>query len=190
MGTFIDTVSDVLTSVNNLLEKRNESCLFVTVLFGILDMNTGELSYCNAGHPPPLLMKKEGSFFKLPLTNGMALGIEEDFYYQRHTVQLNQDDVLLLFTDGVTEAENKEKHLYGDNRIEETFQKVAPDCCCKDINQLIVDDVEKFTQGAGQSDDITLLSVRWKGAQLSLKGKLKVHFNNDLHVLYVHVCVQ
>ncbi|RAP36448.1 hypothetical protein DID80_05440 [Candidatus Marinamargulisbacteria bacterium SCGC AAA071-K20] len=179
----IDSVSDVLTSVNNLLEQRNEHCLFVTVLFGILDMNSGKLTYCNAGHPPPLLFKKDGSFSKLPLTNGMAVGIESGFYYQSNTVTLDQDDTLLLFTDGITEAENVDKDLYGDDRVDALFKQIGVENDCKEINQIVVKDVQAFTAGANQSDDITVLSVRWKGSHVSLKDKVKVHFNNDLQEL-------
>lgn len=179
----LDNVSDILTNINNLLESRNDHCLFVTLLFGILDMNTGLLTYCNAGHPPALIMKQSGEFLKLPTTNGMAVGIEQGFYYQNKTIQLDQSDTLLLFTDGITEAENTRQNLYGDERIDAIFKRVSQSKSCEMINQFIIDDVKNFTKGASQSDDITLLSLRWKGNNVTLKDKVKVHFENDLQEL-------
>ncbi len=178
-----NTVSEVLTTANNLLTARNEQCLFVSVFFGALDMLSGELSYCNAGHPPPFILNKNGSLQKIPLTNGMALGIEEGFYYEQKTLTLNPDDILILFTDGINEAENTKQELYGDTRLETVFKHIPKNSTCKDINDLIIKDVQNFTLNTPQSDDITLLSLKWQKPNISLKGAIKVHFKNDLQEL-------
>ena len=133
--------------------------MFVTVFYGIYNMKTGEVKYTNAGHNPPYLLKQDGTLERLPMTGDMAIGIFEDLEYHETSIQLGKGDTLLLYTDGVTEAVNPKDEEFQEERLEQTLKKLAGQTC-----QVIIDtikaDVKTFANGAEQSDDITLLSLK------------------------------
>lgn len=159
-----DSVSECIQYVNNLLHKESVSSMFVTVFYGILNKQSGEVEYVNAGHNPPfgILSQETG---KLELTGGMALGVVEDFNYKSKTIQLNKGDKLLLYTDGVIEAFNRDEEAYGEERFVNLLNETL-DQPIKLIIEKILDDVHNFAGGASQSDDITLLGLTFKGDEI------------------------
>jgi phosphoserine phosphatase RsbU/P len=156
-----DTVSECMQYVNNLLCNESVSSMFVTVFYGILDTLTGEVEYVNAGHNPPYLISAEG-IIKVEMTNGLALGVLEDFDFQSKKLKMKNGDQLLLYTDGVVEAFNMEEAAYSEDRFENFLNEnlqLSPEA-------LIVKsfaDVNDFKGSAPQSDDITLLGIIYKG---------------------------
>ena len=122
---------------------------------------TGEVRYTNAGHNPPYLLKSDGTLEKLPMTGDMAIGIFEDLDYHEKSLQLGQGDTLLLYTDGVTEATNRAEEEFKEERLEQTLKKLAGQTC-QQIIDTIKADVKTFTDGAEQSDDITLMAMKRK----------------------------
>lgn len=155
-----ESVSECMRYVNNLLCKESFSCMFVTVFYGILNTQTGEIEYVNAGHNPPYVLTENG-IKKVDLTDGIALGIVNDFSFQSKKIQLKNNDNLILYTDGVTEAFNWDEAAYS----EEKFEIFLTDSKSLEIDQIIknsFDDVFEFVDGAPQSDDITLLGLSFK----------------------------
>jgi sigma-B regulation protein RsbU (phosphoserine phosphatase) len=135
--------------------------MFVTVFYGILNTQTGEVNYVNAGHNPPYLISSN-KIEKVEMTDGMALGVMNDFEYKSKTLQLKKDDKLVLSTDGVVEAFDREETAYGEER----FEHYLITNCNHPIEKIIknsFDDVCGFVDGAPQSDDITLLGLTYKG---------------------------
>lgn len=152
---------ECLTYVNNLLCIESVSSMFVTVFYGILDFKTGELIYANGGHNPPYLLTSKGELKTLELTDGIALGVADGIVYKSKTVQLNHGDKIFTFTDGVTEAMDKEFQLYSEERLE-NFLRNNHNLNVTDLVNQLFSTVHEFANEAIQSDDITVLSVEFK----------------------------
>ena len=156
-----DSVSDCMRYVNNLLCIESVSSMFVTVFYGILNTQTGEVDYVNAGHNPPYLLSTEG-ISKIEMTNGLALGVMDDFNFESKKLHLKKGDQLLLYTDGVVEAFNLEETAYGEEKFE-NFLNENRNHPVETIIKRSFADVNDFVDGAPQSDDITLLGITFKG---------------------------
>jgi phosphoserine phosphatase RsbU/P len=155
-----DLVSECMEYVNNLLCKETVSSMFVTVFYGILNTQTGEVDYVNAGHNPPYLLTAEG-ISKVEMTDGLALGVLDDFKFNSKKLQLKKGDQLLLFTDGVVEAFDLEDTAYGEEKFE-NFLNENLNHPIETIIKKSFADVNDFVDGAPQSDDITLLGITFK----------------------------
>lgn len=156
-----DSVSECITHVNNLLCKESVSSMFVTVFYGILNTQTGEVDYVNAGHNPPYLLSSDG-ISKIEMTNGLALGVIDDFVFESKKIQLKKGEQLLLSTDGIVEAINLEETAYGDEKFE-NFLNDNRTLPVETIIKKSLTDVNEFADAAPQSDDITLLGLTFKG---------------------------
>lgn len=151
---------ECMTYVNTLLCNESISSMFVTVFYGILDLKTGEVEYSNAGHNSPYLLGKDGSVKPLPLTGGVVLGAMEDIQYKANTITLANGDSILLYTDGITEAFSCDDNIYSEQRLEKLLLSIH-NKPLKEIVDCIVEDVNKFSQGVSQADDLTLLAVKY-----------------------------
>ncbi|MDD3885765.1 MAG: SpoIIE family protein phosphatase [Victivallaceae bacterium] len=158
---FADPVK-LVTRMNKLLSRSNESMMFVTYFAGVLDLASGDFDYCNAGHNPPLIARGDHTLDVLTGRHGMALGVDADAVYQGGHTRLKPGDTMLIYTDGVSEAEDTSGRLFGINEVEKIMIRrsaALPDIIADDI----LGAVAKFTSGAEQSDDITLLAVKYNG---------------------------
>jgi sigma-B regulation protein RsbU (phosphoserine phosphatase) len=154
--------ASILSHVNTELAQRNESCMFVTVFLGILDLQRGELSYSNAGHNPPYLKRSSGELIRIDQRHGPIIGAAEGLAYKQDRVDLSTGDLVFLYTDGVTEAMNAGNELYTEERLKNllsarTFSSV------EEAVQAGIDDVWAFQGNAEQADDVTVLSVFYAG---------------------------
>lgn len=154
----------VLGQVNDVLSQDNAAMMFVTLLYSILDPPSGRFSYACGGHDPPLLVHADGSCEFLQHSGGMALGVFRGADYQCRTVQLSPGDTLVLFTDGVTEAQNTKGEQFGMERLEAVFSS-APPASAERANAAVVSAVSEFVGGAAQFDDLTCAAVRYRGGQ-------------------------
>ncbi len=155
------STEECMSYVNRLLCNESVSCMFVTVFYGILNTTNGEVEYVNGGHNPPYILSDK-AISKVEMTGGTILGCLEDFDYRSKKIQLNPGDLLFLFTDGVTEAFNTKEELYGETRLEsflEAHLSHTIEEIVKESNQAVTD----FSIGVPQSDDITLLAIRYHG---------------------------
>jgi NarL family two-component system response regulator LiaR len=153
-----DTRPDLaLGAANQRILSDTHAGLFVTVFYGILDVDSGKLTYCNAGHNPPYLIstRREVPIQELVRT-GMPLGVFEDVDWEQGTAQLAPGDVLVLYTDGITEAQDRRQAFFGDRRLRETAQANLG-CSALDIHQAVITEVQQFVGDAPQFDDITLM---------------------------------
>lgn len=158
-----DDFSAVVQCANRQLCENNEEMMFVTVFMGMLDLKTGKFVYVNAGHTPPMIRHKHkgnSTFEYLPVEKNCVLGINEELQFKQQEVYLKQDDELFLYTDGVTEAINKEKKLYSLERLYSNLNKINQKSSCQDILRNIKISIDEFTQGMYQSDDITMLAIK------------------------------
>lgn len=150
----------VLTQANNKLCEGNDAGMFVTVWMGYLNTRTGEVTYANAGHNPPLVRHADGSVEFVRSRPGLVLAGMEGIRYRANSIQLEPGDMLYLYTDGVTEATNADNNLYGENRllaILEHHTNGDVHAVCENVKA----DVDAFVGEAPQFDDITMLSLRY-----------------------------
>jgi phosphoserine phosphatase RsbU/P len=152
---------ECMNYVNTLLCKESVSCMFVTVFYGILNTATGEVEYVNGGHNPPYVLSGPG-IRKVEMTGGPILGCLEDFNYHSKRLQLMPGDRLFLFTDGVTEAFNIQDKVYGDERLESYLQSHLS-FALEDVVKESMQEVNTFSAGMEQSDDITYLAISFDG---------------------------
>ena len=157
-------LDEVIYDVNNSICEGNDACMFVTVFVGVLDLRSGLLTYVNAGHNAPIVRRANGEASWLPVENGFVIGGMDGVSYAQETFQLSPGDGVLLYTDGVTEAMNPQLALYGDDRLitlmDGPIMHSAPSDCILDE---LKGDVLAFADGAPQSDDITMLFLRYLG---------------------------
>ena len=156
-----DDMEADLQAANNLLSAENAALMFVTAFHGVLDLKTGALRYCNAGHNPPFVLRKGGERETLKAT-GLPFGVAEDASYRIAETRLRPGDALFLFSDGITEAFNPSGEEFGDKRLEATLEAARG----KDAASLVKDVLAattNFAAGAEQSDDITLLALVYRG---------------------------
>ena len=153
--------NECMETVNNILCGESVGSMFVTVFYGIYDLQTGQIDYTNAGHNPPYILQADGSVEMLKNDGNLVLGVMEDMTFKRSSLQLNPGDALVMYTDGVTEAENKEHAQFGESRLEAELAALqgAPS---KQIVETVLTKVREFADGAPQSDDITQLVIRRK----------------------------
>lgn len=151
----------VMRKVNQLLHESTERDKFVTAFYGVLDWRNGALIFSNAGHNPPFLLHRDGSVERL-LDGGVALGVLPDARYEERPVALADGDVLVMYTDGVSEAEDADGEQFGEERLEEVVRRNASRTAAG-IRDAIVAAVLEWAHERGVSDDLTLLIARKTG---------------------------
>lgn len=148
--------AQAMTKVNNILCDGNEDGLFVTAWLGIIDLKNNKLTYTNAGHNPPVI-KNGDNFEYLKQKPGFVLAAMEGFKYKETEQPLNKGDSLFLYTDGASEAMNKNKEQYGEDRLLEVL-KQQKGKSCEEALKNVYEDIKAFADGAPQSDDLTMLA--------------------------------
>jgi serine phosphatase RsbU (regulator of sigma subunit) len=152
----MDSTSEIYTAVNARLCESNEANMFATSWIGIVDKRTMTLQYTNAGHNYPMLQRKGQPCEEIKVNHGLFLGGIEFTRYKQGEIQLEPGDRLLLFTDGVVEAHDKGKNLYGNERLQKVFDG-ARDCPGEEVLDRVFEDVNVFATGVPQFDDITMV---------------------------------
>ena len=150
--------AECISYSNKLLSDESVDCMFVTVFYGIMNVTTGEVTYCNAGHNPPYIIKGTGEVKALEMSKDPMVGAISGIDYHDCQLQLDKGDALVMFTDGVTEAMNTANEEFGEARLEATLSKTFSKC--QDMVEAIKTDVAGFVDGAEQSDDITVLALK------------------------------
>jgi len=158
-------LAQVCYEVNNMLCKDNDTQTFFTCWIGVMDLQTGELAYINAGHNKPLVRRSGGEFTFLDCEPNMPMAVFEDFPYKVQTLQLSAGDELFFYTDGVTEAMSVGLEQFGDERLLEVFNTMPKQVAStsRSICMNVLQEVQAFAMGAEQSDDITMMSFKYLG---------------------------
>ena len=157
--------AETFAAVNNLLSEGNEANMFVTAFMGYLDIPSGRLTYVNAGHNPPAL-RSAGRYSFLEAAGCFVLGGYGNMPYTQGDIALAPGDELFLYTDGITEADNREKELFGEARLLEALNGPhARGLPIENIVHAVKAEVDAFAQGEEQADDMTVLALRYRGGQ-------------------------
>jgi sigma-B regulation protein RsbU (phosphoserine phosphatase) len=154
----------VFETVNNMLCENNDTGMFVTAFMGYLQIDSGKFVFVNAGHNPPLIKKVEkgGDFELLKTPKCFVLAGMEDMPYKQSEIILSPNDELFLYTDGVTEADNHDKELFGEPRLLNIVNNMGSESL-NEFTDKIKQKIDEFADGAEQADDITMLTLRYKG---------------------------
>ena len=170
----------MMQAINEVASEDNETNMFVTLFIGVLDLPTGRLRYCNAGHDAPLIIDQE--ITPLPVNAHLPVGVFSDFKYDQQETLLPNDATLFLYTDGLTEATNSNHELYGLARVVATAQR------CKEqgettpvqLMEAMTASAEQFTDSAQQSDDLTMLAVHYHLPDENLILNESIALTNDV----------
>jgi len=157
------TLGQVLSSVNDEISRDNPAMMFVTAILGVIDSSSGDVELCNAGHNAPILLHSKQAPRELDGAGGPPLGLDAGFTYPTQRLRLDEGDILVLITDGITEAENSRLAQYGLARTLQCLAK-GPRGSATAVCQRLHADVKHFTAGASPSDDLTLLAVGYREA--------------------------
>lgn len=174
-----ESAAEIMCKMNDAITEQNEQNMFITLFVGVLDLKTGVLDYCNAGHNPPLLVRGNATEqVRLSVSEhgeslyNIPLGIEAGYKFGSQTVQMPHNTLLFLYTDGLTEAENTAHELYGDQRMLHTLSE-AKDNRPRNIVEAMQKSVEAFTDGADQSDDLTMLAIRFQTPAIIMRNDIQ-----------------
>ena len=154
--------ADIIYDVNNQLIEGNAAELFVTVWLGIFEISTGKGVAANAGHEHPVIYRNGDEFSLIVYKHSPVVGAMEGVKYSEHQFKLEPGDTIFVYTDGVAEAMNKDKELFGTDRMLEALNK-DPDAIPEKILDNVMTGINDFVQGAEQFDDITMLSLKYYG---------------------------
>jgi serine phosphatase RsbU (regulator of sigma subunit) len=155
-------MKDFMTRANRQLCRGNAAGYFASVFAAVLDVPTGVLTWVNAGHPPPALARGSSEFRFLDAPRNVLLGVDENAEYEVGETALPPGSALFLYTDGVTEAENAQGVLFGEERLLDLLND-APERDAPAVTRTTMAAVDGYAEGAAQSDDITLLALRYEG---------------------------
>ena len=156
------SMSEVVSRVNNCLCDGNKNDMFVTLFAGCLNITTGELTFCNAGHNPIVVVSPTGSASFLRAKSNLAAGLFENFPYEDEHITLERGSRLILYTDGVTEAEREDKEQFGEPALIAWAEKLNPSASSEAAALDLYAQVRHFAHGEEQNDDITIMSIRLK----------------------------
>lgn len=151
----------IVTDMNNSISDTNESNMFVTLIVGILDLETGKLKLSNAGHNPPILIQTDGHVSFVEFKTQIFAGVIEDFVYVDEEITLEKGSKLFLYTDGVTEAENTDKELYGEEKLMATLSDNASSNVRTTVD-VVVNSIVNHVKEAEASDDLTILLIQYQ----------------------------
>ena len=187
--SYLDSPAQVVTQMNNSLSgEGNDQNMFVTLFLGILELNTGKLRYCNAGHDEPIKVESEEvlpstpvNVESVPCKANLPLGVMADYPYEEQITHLAVGDTLFLYTDGLTEAEDSNHALFGLERITERLQTTSdglqePRTMIADMQEA----VHAFVGQAQQSDDLTMFAVRFNSKRLTPTNHHSLVMRNDI----------
>ncbi len=166
----------IMNRLNDTMCEGNESNMFVTFFVGVLDLPTGRLRYCNAGHDAPFIMGNDVAM--LPCDSNLPLGVMDDWKFKCQEVTIAPMTTIFLYTDGLTEAENIEHAQFGEERILEETK-----CLAHTPHELVVNmtsAVRQFVNGADQSDDLTMLAIQYTKKEKDVRYQNKIVLSNNI----------
>ncbi len=165
VATSLVDPAKIITAMNKSIADGNDANMFVTLFVGVYDFSTDKFTFSNAGHNPPVLLSPDGTatFLDMKPCSGIPVGLFPEFSYKSCTIHLDRNSRLVLYSDGLTEAENESKALYSDERLLSLMNMTGMSYMnVRSIINVILKDVEKHAAGAPQSDDLTIMALEFK----------------------------
>lgn len=153
-------MAQVETNINNSFSEGNGSGMFVTMFIARINLETYHMEYCNAGHNPIVIIRPDGTAYFLKAKSNIAAGLFGSFEYEGEELQLEKGSRLLLYTDGISEAENAGKDIFGEERLLNYATTADSRLSSREFSDGLLGKVREFTAGNEQNDDITILSIK------------------------------
>ena len=153
---------DIVAKLNAELAERNESCTFVTLFVGILNVRTGTLSFCNGGHNPARIRHRDGTLLPMRVACNCVVGVMDQARFAGEQLTVQPGDLLYFYTDGVTEAISEAETFYGEERLDRLLLSLPVGATTQCVNDTIAADLDAFAGKREQADDITMLSLRYR----------------------------
>lgn len=177
--------SQIVSQINDAMADTNETMMFVTLFVGVLDLPTGRLRYCNAGHCAPIILNSDAK--ELPIVPNVPSGVMADFRFQAQETVITPGTTIFLYTDGLTEAENVEVELFGEERV----MSVAKENCNNEMKEIkpleliqnMTNAVHAFVRGAEQSDDLTMMAISYKKEKKEYEFERSITLPNDIETI-------
>ena len=166
----------IVRKMNRALCDQNEQNMFLTLFLGVLDCRTGELAYCNAGHNAPVYVPFGHESRAIDVVANLPMGIEPEFEFRAQKMQMAKNDLFFLYTDGLNEAENKRHEQYGEERMMKHLEKcrtLIADLSPRRVVEEMQADVARFVDGAQQSDDLTMLAIRYQQDAIIMRNDIQ-----------------
>lgn len=154
------STSSIVSCINSSFCSGNESNMFITMFVGRLDLDTRELVFCNAGHNPIIIISPSGEARYIHAKSNLAAGVFEEFPYEKESITIEKGSRLLIYTDGVTEAEDSAKNQYGEDRLIDFATNMSRDTSSEEFVETLISKIKEFTGDNDQNDDITIMSVK------------------------------
>ena len=168
----------IVSAMNDSLADMNENDMFVTCFLGVLDLSDGHLRYCNAGHNAPVRLGRGSASF-LDVVPNLPLGVVPGMHYEEQEIDLSCNEGLFLYTDGLTEAENADYALFGNERLLETLLRLG-DASADTLVKTLEADVKSHIHGCDPSDDLTILAFRYTNSSPSNGWERHLAITNDI----------
>ena len=173
-----DHPDKILSRLNDELCKDNTTCMFVTLFGAILDIRTGQMEYSNGGHNLPYKLSN-GQSKQLENTKGTVVGVMEDARFEKNVIAVEPGDWIIFYTDGVTEAMNNHEELFSESRLEQFLSSLDPSISAQELTQRLVSEVRQFSSTMEQSDDITIVAMRYRGIGNHAQSKVTLDLKNE-----------
>jgi sigma-B regulation protein RsbU (phosphoserine phosphatase) len=177
-----DHPDEILERLNDELCRDNTACMFVTLFGAILDIRTGQVEYSNGGHNLPYKLSN-GQPKQFENTKGTVVGALEDAKFESNTIALETGDWIIFYTDGVTEAMDEHKELFADHRLEQFLVSLDRNVSAEELTHSLASEVRRFSATTEQSDDITIMALRYWGIGNHGHSKVTLELKNDLSEL-------
>ncbi|MCK9424326.1 MAG: SpoIIE family protein phosphatase [Bacteroidales bacterium] len=165
-------IEEVMQSINKELCLENPNQMFVTFFAGIVDLKTGEMDFCNAGHNYPYIISADGKVRQLKVRNGLPLGIFDTEKYTSGRFSFHSREILVLSTDGITDALNKSNDFFGEAQLTESLAMLA-NKSSKELTETLIYQLKRFSTGTEQADDITILALQYKDPRASKSDSMQ-----------------
>lgn len=167
----------IMQNLNESLCRNNASNMFVTMFIGVLDLPSGRLRYCNAGHDIPILVEQDS---QLDVEPNLPIGVFNDFHYQHQEILFDEATTLFLYTDGLTEAMNQQHELFGLERVKQALEK-CQGMTPSEIQEKIAESVRLFVGETEQSDDLTMMTIHFIPQHTTVILDEEVRLTNNIH---------
>ena len=179
------TPAETLKEVNRIIVKGNDSAMFVTCFYCIINVKTGEVKFANAGHNKPIIGQKR-HYHYLNCQSGFILGAFNDINIVDESCKLENGDTITLYTDGITEARNESGEFFGEDRLIKTFNKKIYSCLVE-LHHTLKDDLSVFAGEEEQSDDITYITLKYHGDKYNFQEKTFIGIKDNLPAMLYHI---
>ena len=174
-----DHPDDILKRLNDELCKDNTACMFVTLFGAILDIRTGRMEYSNGGHNLPYKLSN-GQPKQFENTKGTVVGALEGAGFEKKAIALEPGDWIIFYTDGVTEAMDEHRELFSERRLEQFLASLDPNVSAEELTHGLGSEVRQFSAATAQSDDITIMALRYWGVGNHARSKVTLELKNEL----------